>query len=118
MTIESYDSMSTLDLIFVSGGLDVADCGVDDTVNISDHLMTYVTFRTVHLPRQARFVLSRDLGNIHLDDIDSLLSEIDWSPLFRALHVDEMVSYFSSFLLSVFDHLAPLRYRHASRPPS
>lgn len=118
LTRVTCDSTSTLYFIFVSSGLDVADCGVDDALDISDHQMMYVTFRTVRLPRLSRLLLSRDLGDLLSDDVDSLLNDIDWTPLFGASHVDEMVFYFSSSLLSVFDRLAPLCFRRVSRPPA
>ena len=41
---------------------------------------------------------------------------IDWSPLYAASHVDEMVSHFTASLIEIFDRLAPITCRRVSRP--
>ena len=41
---------------------------------------------------------------------------IDWSPLYAASHVDEMVSHFTASLIEIFDRLAPIICRRVSHP--
>ncbi|XP_011859365.1 PREDICTED: uncharacterized protein LOC105556860, partial [Vollenhovia emeryi] len=89
-----------------------------DALGISDHQLIYVAMRSDRAKNTARHLLSRNLRSIQSCDIDLELSRIDWSPLFGATHVDGMVTYFTTSLMTIFDRLAPLTARRISRPPA
>ena len=112
------NSSSILDLIMISRSVGVVDCGVSEELDVSDHFMVWATLRIARPSCKARVALSRNIHSIQPSDISSELLGIDWSPVFGAAHVDEMVEYFTSSIMSVFDRLAPLTLKRASRPPA
>ena len=57
---------------------------------------------------------SRNIHAIRPEDIE--LGLIDWSLLYVASHVDEMVSHFTASLIEIFDRLAPIICRRVSHP--
>jgi len=77
-------------------------------------LRVYATLNVGDFSRHGRVLQSRDIRAIQSNAIASEFEYIDWSPLYIYIYiyiyttsdVDEMISYFSSSLISIFDHFA------------
>lgn len=112
------NSATILDLVFVSSSINVHECGVSDAISVSDHLIIYATLAVSRPRRPGRVSLSRNIHAIRPEDTEYQLGLIDWSPIYAASHVDEMVSHFTASLTAVFDRLAPITCIRVSRPPA
>jgi len=102
---------SLLDLILLSNDIMVSDSGVCDPINISDHRVIYAFLKIDKPCRRSRLSLCRNLNSISDAQLMDEINRINWNHLYKLSEVDDMVSFFTTNIINIFDRLAPLNYR-------
>jgi len=102
---------SLLDIILLSNDIMVSDSGVCDTVDISDHRVIYAFLKIAKTCRRSCLSLYRNLNNISDPQLNDEINQINWNHLYNLSDIDDMVSFFTTNIINIFDRLAPLNLR-------
>lgn len=109
------DSHTTLDLM-VTKKDKVSNHGQISTPHISIHDLIYLSYSLKSKRYKPRLITYRDLKNIDQQLLNRSAEGVGWGEVLVETELDEKVTKFNKLLLNLYDTLAPLQTKRATRP--
>lgn len=111
-------SSTLLDLLVSSDASLVSPATVVDVKEISDHMLVSFKIKLGKLKPETFFKTYRDYKNLNYNHFLHDLNLINWEYIYSLNSTDEMVTFFNSELLKLFDKHAPYKTSKISKPPA
>lgn len=101
-------SSSLIDVIAISQNLKIFGTSVDDTSNVSDHLLTTTTVFIDNPVTKSKQIIFRNFKNFIYEEFIITAAEADWSSIIQTPQLDSKINAFNRIVGYIFDKHAPL----------
>lgn len=109
-------AVSLLDPIFVTNESMVTKSEVVSVDEVSDHCLVYCCLKIEKSHKDTRIITHRNYTNFNINLFLQDLSLIQWDEIFYENYIDNKITLFNNFLLSLFNKHAPLKDVRVTKP--
>lgn len=102
-------SCTLLDVILISNDKDDYTCGTKEVSSISDHSLTFCSFKIDAPKHKQQTIKIRNFKRIDLDLLQEFLYLAPFENIINIENVSEKIEYFNLLILNIFDTLAPVK---------